>query len=137
VLKDLTSELKKEVTTIYALIFDELEKEAAKWKVIISVYENRDAVLGEISNLKSIAQLKNKKLNADNFKREQIEKIISATPPTGGGGDGGGGDPKAAHYPITKKATTISNENEMEAFLQRAKDDMLKLLRDNKTIILK
>lgn len=133
VLKDLTSELKKEVTTIYTLIFDELEKEAAKWKVNISVYENRDTFLGDISNLKSIAQLKNKKLNADNFKREQIEKIIAAIPPP----PGGGGGPKSAPYHITKGVSTISNENEMEAFLQRAKDDMLKLLRDNKTIILK
>jgi hypothetical protein len=133
VLKDLTTELKKEVTAIYTLIFDELEQEAAKWKVDISVYDNRDVVLVEIASLKSIAQLKNKKLNADNFKREQIEKIIAAIPPP----PGGGGGTKSAPYHITKGVSTISNENEMEAFLKRAKDDMLKLLSENKTIILK
>jgi hypothetical protein len=131
-LKELTAELKKEVKSIYVLIFDELEKEAKKWKVNNDVFENGDLVLKAIDVLNSIAQLKNKKLNADNFKRDQIEKIIAAVPVQPDGSVAA-----SAPYHITNGISTISNEAEMEDFLQKIKADMLKLLNDNKTIILK
>ena len=131
-LKDLTTELKKEVKSIYISIFDELELEAVKLNVSNSVFENRDTVLNAIDTINSISQLKNKKLSASNFKSDQLEKIIAAIPvPPGGSGS------TSAPYHITKGVSTISNEAEMEDFLQKIKADMLKLLNDNKTIILK
>lgn len=131
-LKDLSAELKKEVKSIYNLIFDELEQEALKLKVSSSVFDNRDSVLNAIDALTSIAQLKNKKLSAADYKRAQLEKIIAAIPvPPGGGG------PTSATYHITRGASTISNNAEMEAFLSKVKTDMQALLIENKTIILK
>jgi hypothetical protein len=131
-LKDLTAELKKEVKSLYSSIFDELEQEALKLKVSFSVFENRDVVLNSIDSINSISQLKNKKLSAADFKRAQLEKIIAAIPvPPGGGG------PKSATYHITRGASTISNQAEMDAFLLKVKTDMQGLLNDNKTIILK
>ena len=131
-LKDLTTELKKEVKSIYISIFDELELEAIKLNVNNSVFENRDTVLNAIDTINSISQLKNKKLSASNFKSDQLEKIVAAIPvPPGGSGS------TSAPYHITKGVSTISNEAEMENFLQKLKADMLKLLNDNKTIILK
>ncbi len=132
-LKDLIQELKNEVKNIYSLIFDELKLEAQKWNVSDTVYENRDTVLSSIDTLNSIAQLKNKKLNAPNFKRDQIEKIIAAIPIP----PGGGVVTKPALYHITSGVSTISSEAEMETFLKKVKEDMLKLLSENKTIILK
>lgn len=131
-LKDLTADLKKEVKSIYNLIFDELEQEAIKLNVSATVFENRDTILNAIDSVNSIAQLKNKKLSASNFKSDQLEKIIAAIPvPPGGSGS------TSAPYHISKGVSTISNEAEMEEFLQKVKSDMLKLLKDNKTIILK
>ncbi|MHA8066291.1 BREX system P-loop protein BrxC [Aquirufa sp. ROCK2-A2] len=131
-LKDLTAELKKEVKSIYISIFDELEQEAIKLNVSAAVFESRDTVLNAIDSINSIAQLKNKKLNASNFKSDQLEKIIASIPvPPGGSGS------ISAPYHISKGVSTISNEAEMEDFLQKVKSDMLKLLKDNKTIILK
>jgi hypothetical protein len=131
-LKDLTEELKKEVKKNYNIIFDELEIEAKKWKVSNDVFENRDAVLKSIDAINSIAQLKNKNLNADNFKRAQIEKIIAAVPSTPDCPT-----PKSEPYHITSTVSTISNEAELDTFLNKVKADMLKLLNENKTIILK
>ena len=131
-LKDLSILLKEEVQSIYNLIFDELEQEASRLNVSSSVFDNRDSVLNAIDALTSIAQLKNKKLGAADYKRTQLEKIIAAIPvPPGGGG------PTSATYHITRCASTISNNSEMEAFLSKVKTDMLALLSQNKTIILK
>jgi hypothetical protein len=131
-LKDLTAELKKEVKSIYNSIFDELEQEAIKLNVSASVFESRNTVLNAIDSVNSIAQLKNKKLSASNFKSDQLEKIIAAIPvPPGGSGS------TSAPYHISNGVSTISNEAEMEDFLQKVKSDMLKLLKENKTIILK
>ena len=131
-LKALTAELKKEVKLIYISIFDELEQEAIKLNVSASIFESRDIVSNAIDSVNSIAQLKNKKLSASNFKSDQLEKIIAAIPvPPGGSGS------TSAPYHISNGVSTISNEAEMEDFLNKVKSDMLKLLKDNKTIILK
>jgi hypothetical protein len=131
-LKEFTSELKKEVKNNYSLVFDELKVESKKWKVDDESYENRDSFLEEIDTISSIAQLKNKKLNTENFKREQIEKIIAAVPISPGGTV-----TTSAPYHITNRVSTISSEAELEIFLEKVREDMLKLLKDNKTIILK
>jgi hypothetical protein len=131
-LKELTTNLKKEVKSVYNSIFDELEKEAKKLNVSTSEFENRDTILNAIDTINSVAQLKNKKLSTTNFKSDQLEKIVAAIPaPPGGGGA------ISATYQITNGVSTISNEIEMEAFLKKIKDDMLILLNENKTIILK
>jgi hypothetical protein len=131
-LKELTANLKKEVKSIYSSDFDEIEKEAIKLKVDLSFIENRDSILNAIDGINSIAQLKNKKLSAANFKSDQLEKIIAAIPATPGGNSA-----TSAPYHIAKGFSTISNEVEMEDFLKKVKSDMMKLLNDNKTIILK
>ena len=131
-IKDLTTELKKEVKDNYSLIFNELEQEAKKLNVSNSINDNRDIVLNSIDSFNSITQLKNKKLSAHNFKSDQLEKIIAAIPVTPGTNA-----IISAPYHIIKGISTISNEAEMEAFLLKVKAEMLTLLKDNKTIILK
>ena len=131
-LKDLTAELKSEVKSMYNLIFDELEQEATKLKVSNDVFDNRDTVISKIDSMSSISQLKNKSLSASNFKSEQLEKIIAAIPVLPGNNG-----PTSAPYHISNGVSIIASEAELEDFLQKAKEDMLKLLRANKTIILK
>jgi hypothetical protein len=132
VLKDLTSTLKNEVKSDYISIFNDLEQESTNMNVSTSVFENREVVLNSIDSINSLAQLKNKKLSAENFKSDQLVKIIAAIPVQ----PGGSGTTSAQYY-ITKGVTTISNPNQMEDFLNKVKADMTKLLNENKTIILK
>jgi hypothetical protein len=127
-----TADLKNEVKDIYGLIFDELEQEAVKLKVGSSVFGNKDVLLNSIDSINSLSQLKNKKLSASIFKNEQLVKIVAAMP-----APQGGANVISATYSITSGVSTISNEAEMEEFLQKVRKDMLDLLRENKTIILK
>ena len=131
-LKVFTGELKQEVKKVYNDIFDELENEASKRKVSKDRFAERNYTIDGIENLTSIAQLKNKKLNAVNFKSEQLQKIIEATPVA----EGKKVAESAAYY-ITKGISTIATEAEMDAYLKTVREEMLTLLKENKTIILK
>jgi hypothetical protein len=131
-LKSHTSELKKEVKQTYEVIFVELEKEAVKRKVTADSYSSKEYVINGIDNLNSIAQLKNKKLSAANFKSGELQKIIAATPVIAGAKVA-----ESAPYYLTRGVSTITTEAEMEDYLQKIRGEMLALLKENKTIILK
>ena len=76
--------------------------------------------------------LKNKYLEAGNFKAKELEKIIKATPVAAGS--------KAAEssiYYVTQGTSTITNEKELEEYLLKLRREMLQLLRDDKNIIIK
>jgi hypothetical protein len=131
-LKVHTLELKKEVKKIYEAIFVELETEAKKRKVEADKYANQEYTINGIDHINSIAQLKNKMLGASNFKSSELQKIISATPVPKGEKVA-----ESASYYISRGVSTITNEAEMEAYLQTVREEMLAILKDNKTIILK
>ncbi|HEY9169440.1 MAG TPA: BREX system P-loop protein BrxC [Lutibacter sp.] len=131
-LKVFTGELKQEVKKVYNDIFDELENEASKRKVSKDKFSERNYTIDGIENITSIALLKNKKLNAVNFKSEQLQKIIEATPV-----EEGKKVAESAPYYISKGISTIATEAEMDAYLKTVREEMLVLLKENKTIILK
>jgi len=131
-LKVHTLELKLEVKKIYEAIFVELEKEAKKRKVEADKYANQEYTIDGIDNINSIAILKNRILSASNFKSSELQKIITATPVAAGAQVA-----ESASYYITRGVSTITNEEEMETYLQKAREEMLAILKDNKTIILK
>lgn len=131
-LKTYTIELKKEVKKVHEAIFVELEKEAKKRKVEANKYANKEYIINGIDNINSIALLKNKNLNASNFKSAELQKIIAATPVSDGGKVA-----ESASYYITKGVSTITSVEEMEAYLDAVRAEMLKILNENKTIILK
>jgi hypothetical protein len=131
-LKIFTSELKKDVQQTYEAIFLELENEATKRKVTADKYTDKEYVINGIDSLNSIAQLKNKKLSATNFKSVELQKIIEATPVAAGAKVA-----ESAPYYIARGVSTINTEAEMEDYLQKIREEMLTLLRENKTIILK
>lgn len=131
-LKMHTIELKKEVKKVYEEIFAELETEAKKRNVESDKYANKEYTINGIDTINSIAQLKNKKLSASNFKASELQKIIASTPVK----DGGKVAESAAYY-ITKGVSTITSVEEMEFYLGSVREEMLAILKDNKTIILK
>lgn len=131
-LKAHTLELKKEVKKIYEAIFVELEIEAKKRNVESSKYAEKEYTINGIDNINSIALLKNKILSASNFKSAELKRIIAATPVKEGAKVA-----ESASYYISRGVSTITNEAEMEAYLQTVREEMLAILKDNKTIILK
>jgi hypothetical protein len=137
-LSQYTSDLRSEVIELYGHIFDDLDKEATIQGVIEPlVYASREYTFQKIKELKSVPQLKNKKLSAGDFKSEQITFIIkSASSKTPKEGEKSVvGEPEA--YYITNIKATISNKQELEEYLTIARKDMTKLLEAHKTIIIK
>jgi hypothetical protein len=130
-LNDHLVKLKKEVKALYEAAFKELEQEADKRKVSKDKYADKEYTIRGIDNISSLASLQNKQLRVDEFKGGELKKIIAATP----SGSGGSSEPEA--YYVTKGATTISNIEELEAYLKKVRKEMTQLIIDKKTIILK
>lgn len=147
-----TETLKKEVLHIYSEIFAELKKEAVSCKVNENSFAQEDYTLSAIKNMTSIAALSNKKLDADNFKTEQLKQIVDTyeeqkareeakkqqknsdgTPPKPYTAP----KPKSTTYHVAKHASIIRNNEELETYIEKIKTDMRDLLKANKTIILK
>lgn len=130
-LKAKRKELRDQTLEVYEKIFAELEEEAKKKKVDGASYADRDYTLKRIKNIDSLSALKNKFLEAQHFKSQELEKIIaSQTTSTGVVRE-------AKTYYMNGKASTIENEEELNAYLKQVREEMLALLKQNKTIILK
>ncbi len=136
-LEELKQQLIDEIAQQYEVIFEELEAEKTKRGVTeAQVCADRGHTIQQIRRLDSIAQLKNKKLSAQNFKADQLRAIIdfAAAQPANPSG-ARVGEPEV--YYITNVKATISSEAELEEYLAQAREEMLALLRKNKTIIIK
>jgi hypothetical protein len=125
---DLQSSLKEHYTTV----FENLESEAKKRDVDSGSYANKEYTINGIKELNSINSLKRKELEADNFKANELAKIVKATPIKEGNKVA-----ESATYYVTAKASTISSEVELDAYLEKVRADMLEMIKNKKTIILK
>lgn len=136
-LQDHKKQLLDTVVARYTNVFDELEEESAKLGVSANVAADRNHTLKDIRNLDSIAQLKNKLLEASQFKTEQLRNLISyaAAKPADRSKARAVGEPK--EYYISRLMTMVTTEQELDEYLAKARSEMLELLRQNKTIILK
>lgn len=131
-IKARVDELKNQAVESYEAVFNELEVEATKRNVDFKVFADKEFTINGIKNLSSLSSLKNKYLDASNFKATELKKIIEATPVAEGD--------KAAEssiYYVTKGASTITNEKELEEYLLKLRREMLQLLKNNKNIIIK
>lgn len=136
-LQDYKKQLLAQVLERYEQLFAELDAEKTKHGVKeANVYADRERTLQGIRQLESIPQLKNKLLSADAFKSTQLEALLrhAAAKPADAAAPRVG-EPR--EYYITSLMSTISNEQELEEYLAKARKDMLELLRQNKTIIIK
>ena len=137
-LNHFTQELKEEVLGLYQTIFNELEKEIQTRGIAEPLMDDpKHFILEKIKGLKSIPQLRNKKLEAPGFKAEQIEAIIryASSRRSSGENSSSVGEPEV--YYLTNVKSTIASKPEMEDYLRRVREDMTRLLDAKKTIIIK
>lgn len=132
-------QLLAEVLELYEEVFDELDREKEKLGLIgAKVCADREPTLQYIRRLDAIGQLRNKKLDVFNFKSDQLKAILErarAQAPADSGVPSTVGEP--VEFYITKLMSTISTEAELDAYLAGARKEMLALLKQQKTIILK
>jgi hypothetical protein len=131
-IKAKTEDIKTQAVSAYEGVFKELEVEATKRKVSLKVIADKEYTINGIKNLTSLSGLKNKFLEASNFKARELEKIIKATPVAKGDKAA-----ESATYYVTKGTSTITTEQELEEYLLKLRREMLQLLKDKKNIIIK
>ncbi|MGK0363400.1 MAG: putative transcriptional regulator [Saprospiraceae bacterium] len=137
-LKERVEELKTEVISKYETVFEELQTEAVKHSVTeANIYADKEATMQQIQKLKSIPQLKNRKLETSNFRTKQLTSIVQFAAANAESGNGSSVVNEPEVYYITNIVATIKNEAELDAYLAKARKEMLDLLANNKTILIK
>jgi len=137
-LNELMKYYRAEIDKVYTEVFDALQAEVAKYKVAGSTIADRNFTIESLKKQKSIASLKLTISNADHFRSGEIAKIIKASEPVIIQVPGTTVKEPTAKYKPGKAGTfhVISNETEMEEYLQAVREDMVKILKDKKKIIL-
>jgi hypothetical protein len=138
-LENLVANLKQEVSEMYKAVFVELREEATRREVMEpNVYADESTIIRQISNLSSITQLRLKKSDANKFKTEQLAQIIDYASRKSKAAGGNGKAVGESHiYYLTNVKATISTEEELNVYVEKVKMDMLNILKQNKTIIIK
>jgi hypothetical protein len=137
-LKAYTENLRAEVLTAYTALFEELAQEAQKHGVTeMGVYADEHRTLELLRKIEAITQLKLRYSDLANFKSEQVTKIVNEANRKAQVANPGSVVRETQEYYLTGKMTTIATEAELDAYLVKAKADMLALLKQNKVIILK
>lgn len=139
-INQLRDSLQNETITVYEQIFNELDSEALKLGVNDgNIYGDKTYNLNRIRKLKSITSVRYELSNATSFKSEQLRLIIDYAskrkPANNTSEKNEVGEPK--EFYISKLATVIRNEKELDEYLTKAKTEMLALLKQKKTIIIK
>lgn len=123
-------DLKIEVEKVYEEIFTELDKVAEARKCPRDKYAQQGFVINEINNLNSITSLENKRLSISDFKTDELAKILAHT--------SSGQTAKATvNYRVASVTSVIKTQTELDQFILKVKDEMEKILSDDKTIIIK
>ncbi|HZL11858.1 MAG TPA: BREX system P-loop protein BrxC [Prolixibacteraceae bacterium] len=123
---------------VYTGVFESLEAEATKLKVDGGTTADRNFTIENLKKQKSISSLKLAISNADSFRSKEIAKIIKAAEPKKTHEPGKKAEEPTANYKPGRagKFHVISNEGEMDEYLQSLREDMVKILKDKKKIIL-
>ena len=130
----LTSSLQKEAFNKYKEVFKQLDATAADEKIDYSTAK-KDSILQRLQTNNNIAQLQFEISNADKFKNDEIEAILSIPTQVAEDGDT---TPvrKTKRYKVSNIKNTISSQKELDEFVTKLSSDMQELLSDNTTIII-
>jgi hypothetical protein len=132
-LKSHLEELRKHIQKTYASIFDVLEHELGRRGVAQDVIASRQEFVERVGKEENLTELQRLAAKADDFKSEQLEKIVAAvqsqqpTAPVR----------ETKDYRPSRHGGTISNEQDLEKYLQDVRSDMEQLLKDCNIIIIR
>jgi len=136
-INQLLKSLHQEAEKTYNEVFDSLEAEANKKDVPLTAFAVRSHKLESLKRLNSISSLRLAIKDAGSFKTQQIQSILHEEFRSKEGTEGKAEDPPVSYKPGKHYSTSvISNEQELNDFLSTLKEDMEKLLKDGKRIIL-
>lgn len=132
-LKQLAEDRRKQVQMAYATIFDLLEQELKQRGVSADVIASRDELVERVGNEQHLGELQRLYSRADDFKSEQLQLIIDASHKTTPSAP----KRKSKKYNPASRGGTISNEQELEDYLQAVREDLEKILEVGDIIILR
>lgn len=139
-IKQLRETLQNNALEVYEQLFADLDTEAKKLGVTNrNSYGNKEYHLNNIRKLKSLTAIRYELERASSFKSEQLAIIVREAaqqkPVDNNPKADTIGEPR--EFYITKLATVIRSEKELDDYLAKAREEMIKLLNDKKTIIIK
>lgn len=127
--------LREEVVERYEKIFEEIDKRKAELKDGANITTNKDYLLQQINRDTSLDKLKLQKLQANSFKRENLKKIEDRKQEEKAVKTGESyTKPIDVQIVAEIEPTTISNEQELDAFLQKLKEQLMQKLKNNKKL---
>ena len=127
--------LREEVVEKYEKIFEEIDKRKAELKDGANITTNKDYLLQQINRDTSLDKLKLQKLQANSFKRENLKKIEDRKQEEKAVKTGAiYTKPIDVQIVAEIEPTTISNEQELDAFLQKLKEQLMQKLKNNKKL---
>lgn len=142
-INELVTSLQNEGVGRYNTLFDELEAEANRLKVdILTALPDRETKLQLVKKSHSISELRLMNADAANYKSRHLQVILkrnaeAEAAKAKAAGKTGVRVAEPEEYYISRVKASITNEAELNEFLDKLKADMLKMLADNKTIIIK
>lgn len=134
-INQLLKSLHQEAEKTYNEVFDSLEAEANKKDVPLSAFAVRSHKLESLKRLNSISSLRLAIKDAGSFKSQQLDTILKEV-------NRQQGNDKAEEPPVhykpggNNKFSVISNQQELDEYLAEVRNEMEKILKENKKIIL-
>ncbi len=134
-LKDLVVDLQEDLIKLYESAFGHLEAEAKKRDITEPhIYADKETTLQQVEKIKNITDLELKKSEISNWESEQLQKIVAHVAAKNTKPGQVVQEPESYYV---KRAHVISNEQDLEEYLKLTRQDLLNLLKTNKTIIIK
>ncbi len=132
---------KAAVASIYAQVFDTLEKKAASLGVTEPhVIADRNAYQLKVEKCESLSELALLESGADHFRNEQMTALVRYAAGKQSGNGSSNGSTKVNEpepYYLSRQSLVISSEEELDAYLKTIRADLLNLIQQNKTILIR
>ncbi len=135
------TEQRQTVDQTYKQVFDTLEAKAQELGVTeANVLASRDEHLRRISQTDSLGDLVRLELEANGFQHDRMEQLIRYVSAKKPDDSKPGTKPKfnepEAYY-VSRKSSVLSSEAEVEAYLATLRTDLLAMIGQNKTVIIR
>lgn len=136
---------KEQTENRYTKLFDELKSIAAENKVEYSVFANPEYTINRKTKHHTISQFKLELASADNFFDEEREKILEAAnrkqqeeQKSKDSDKGKSYETKEMiSYKIKTPNKVLATQADVDNYIERIRQDLIKIINDNKTVIIK